>query len=151
MIQTKLQWNGDAMHEKLVGAAWEGIQRATEFLYDHLRDPVLNVPNSGVKKKRTRDTSRGKKGSTYTIYPDPSQPGEPPRLRTGWLRNHVGRVYDKAELKSRVGLKAGAFYGLVLELGTTNLFGKGIHMQARPWLLASVKKFWAQLSALITA
>lgn len=126
MIQANLNWHGDAMREQIVGTAWAGIQRATEFLFNHLRDPVLNVPNTRVKGR----------------YTNTSKPGEPPHLRTGWLRNHVGREYDRGELQSRVGLKSNALYGVFLEFGTAKL-------AARPWLLATVKKLWDKLSVLV--
>jgi len=131
LISANLNWNGDNSKRLIADWAWEGIVRATEYFWTHLLQ-VLNVPNSGVRIKRTR--GRG----SYTVYPNPSKPGEPPRKRTGWLQRHVQREYDRANLSSRVGLATGALYGLFLEMGTRK-------MAARPWLLATLKKLLPQI------
>lgn len=57
---------------------------------------MLNVPNTGVRMRRKRDRTLKdgtflKKGSGYTIYPDPSKPGEYSRKITG--QGQSGVVY----------------------------------------------------------
>jgi hypothetical protein len=77
-------------------------RRAVEFFVGKLRE-AISVPNTGVRKKRRRNTVAGRKGSTYTIYPNPAPKGQPPHLRTGWLRKHVEREYDKDKKIGRTG------------------------------------------------
>lgn len=76
-----------------------GMLRAMVFFQTtHMQK--LNVPNTGVSVKRKHDTRQiigmsivtgFKKGSTYTIYPNPSKPGEYPRKITG--QGQAGVVY----------------------------------------------------------
>jgi hypothetical protein len=69
----------------------EGMLRAMVF-FQTTHMSMLNVPNTGVTMKRKRDTRQivgmsivtgFKRNSTYTIYPNPSKPGEYPRKITG--------------------------------------------------------------------
>ncbi len=78
---------------------------------------------------------------SYTAYPSPSKPGEPPRKRTGWLARNVTYEVDGKNGVARVGLTANARYGIYLELGTSR-------MAARPWLLVTARKLAPQLEAI---
>lgn len=131
-MKVSSSWNGDKAEQFVVESSWDRIRRATEFLFQTVKT-TLSVPNSGERKKRTRNTVAGKKGSTYTVYPNPSKRGDAPRLRTGHGRGHVQREYDKDALRSAVGLQPGAKYMLFHELGL------------RPWFLRTVKKVLPQL------
>jgi hypothetical protein len=135
------QWNGNGAMDAIRALVWEGIRRATLFYWDRLQSE-LNVPNTGERRKRVVNTSQGKIGSTYTVYPNPSKPGEPPRKRTGNLQRNVMYELDEASLKSRVGITPNAIYGLFLELGT-------IYMLARPWLMATLRKYRQQIQAFL--
>lgn len=135
-----LKWYGQEALAKIEGVTWRGIQRAVEFFVARLQDE-LNVPAIREKKTRTRDTSAGPKGSQYTVYHG-SAPGEPPRKRTGNLQKAIAREYDEANMKARVGIRLSAFYGLFLELGTKV-------MAARPFFLATLRKYWNQIVALM--
>ncbi len=128
------------LEQALEEAAWQGLQRATVYAQAQLMQ-ALNVPNSGERRKRTRNTSAGTKGSTFTVYPYPSRPGEPPRKRTGWLQAHVQYRLDRPTLSSTLGVGQNALYGIFLDLGTRTV-------AARPWLLATVNKVLPQLAAL---
>lgn len=132
MIKVTYSWNGQAEEEAVLKAGWEKIRRAAHYFWDRVHDE-LNVPNTGK--------SVGKKGHRHTVYPNPSKPGEPPRKRTGWLQRHVLEQYDQNKLEAIVGLATAAIYGLFLELGTRR-------MRARPWLLATLKKYWGQMQAI---
>jgi hypothetical protein len=136
VIQSRFSWFGDENRKQVLEATWEGLVYATNYFLDRLHDE-LNVSNPGVRVKRRRG-----KGS-YTVYSSPSKPGEPPRARTGFLKKNVQAEYDQASLSTRVGLNANAIYGLFLELGTR-------FVAARPWLLATLKKFLPQISELAT-
>jgi len=128
MIQSRINWNGDAAKHAIVAAGWDGIRLAVEFYVQKLRE-VLNVSVRGPKRK-----------GRAPLYL-PSRPGEPPHKRTGWLQRHVKADYDKPNLRAKVGIDVAAIYGVYLELGTA-------HMKARPWLLATLKKYWDKIKAL---
>lgn len=114
-----------------------GINRASKFLQDELK-VILNIPNSGVRKTRTRNTSAGKKGSSYTVYPDPAKPGDPPRKRTGNLQQNVLRdPPEPKEMYARVGITRNAKYGLYLEIGN------------HPWLKRTALKLLPRLKILL--
>ena len=117
MVNVTSKWNGAEAYKFVIDAGMGGIIRATEFLYGHLLQ-VLSVSNPRP-------------------YTTPSAPGEPPRLRTGFLRKNVVREYDHANLSSRVGVTENAFYGAILEL-----------YMNRPWLLVTVQRLMPQLQAL---
>jgi hypothetical protein len=140
VIQSKLTWNGQQARQVVLDAGWDGLRRAVVFFWNTLIN-VLNVSNPGERVKRKRNTKAGVKGSTYTIYPHPSRPGEPPRARTAWLKGHVQYELEKETLSARVGVGLAARYGLYLELGTRK-------MAARPWLFSTLKKILPQLQIL---
>lgn len=125
MMVSRVEMNGTAL-EALQKSHLEALSRATIFLHTEIMT-ALNVPNTGRRVKRKR--GRG----SYTIYPNPSKPGEAPRKRTGWLQRNVVYFIDRGNLSSRVGLTANARYGIALELGTRK-------MAARPWLLATAQR-----------
>lgn len=72
---------GAAMEEARREAA-ERLLRAAVYFQDQQRQRV-GVSSPGERRRRTRDTVAGKKGSTYTVYPSPSKQGEYPRKQTG--------------------------------------------------------------------
>lgn len=130
-----VNWNGDAASQEITRRIWEGLQRATEFTRERLLD-VLNVPNPYfVRKKRTRDTAAGKKGSSYLTYTRGAPKGGPPYKRTGNLQRNVAREYDRPGLRSRLGVRLNAAYGVHLEL------------KGWPWLWATVQKFEREIAA----
>ena len=122
MISAKLDWKGDTATAELRKAAWERVRRAVVFFWQTVQTS-LNVSNPRP-------------------YKSPSQPGEPPRKRTGWLAGHVLYELDEKTLSGRVGLGKNALYGVYLEAGTRV-------MAARPWLIATLNKVKAQLEALL--
>lgn len=115
-----MQWHDDAI-DFVKEAAWEGIQRATEFLHAALLRE-LNIANPRP-------------------YKTPSQAGEPPRKRTGFGQRNVLRVYDKENMTARVGVATNAIYMLFLEVGTR-------HIRPRPWLWSTVLKVFPQIQML---
>lgn len=76
-----------------------------------------------------------------TPYPPASTPGNPPHKRTGWLQKNVLYVLDKAKGLGKVGVTVNASYGAYLEFGTRK-------MAARPWLVATLKRWLPQLRVL---
>lgn len=79
---------------------------------------ALSVPNTGMSKTRKRNTAAGKKGSSYTIYPNSSKPGEYPRLRTGAGRSNVFMEDGGSEQQpyTRVGERENGIHIVLLEL-----------------------------------
>jgi hypothetical protein len=123
-MNARVDWHGDELEPKLRAAVWEAIVRCTEFFWAHCLQ-LLNISNPPPHKT-------------------PSQPGEAPRKRTGFLQGNVQREYDEPALTSRVGISKNAIYGLFLELGTR-------YMRPRPWLMATLKAVMPQLQATIAA
>lgn len=140
MIIARIEWNGPQRTEEIRLTLREWVQRATVFLWEKIQE-TLNVPNTGERRKhRTRKTKSGRAAS-YTVYPHPSQPGEAPRKRTGWLQRNV--LYEVTpDGVGRVGVTINAKYGAYLELGTRR-------MQPRPWLVATVRANLDRLRAMI--
>lgn len=85
------------------------------------------LPREARAELREMAISLGMGGRRY--YLDPSKPGEYPKRRTGFLRNHIIYAVDPAELVAQWGISADpqAIYGKYLELGTAR-------MQRRPWM-----------------
>ncbi|HEX5272703.1 MAG TPA: hypothetical protein VFW33_19535 [Gemmataceae bacterium] len=140
-INARLKIDPDKIVKELESRAWEGIQRATVFLHSKVKE-ALNVPNSGERRKHPARKTPSGRAASYTVYPHPSRPGEPPRKRTGWLQSQVAYDLDRTRLQGRVGVRVSARYGLYLELGTRR-------MQARPFITAPIVQYRAQLDALI--
>jgi len=130
-----MNWNGNGAQEMAEEEAWLHLRQGTLFFLNKVQD-ALNVPNTGETRVRTRTTSRGPKGSTYTVYPNPSRPGEPPRKVTGTLAGNVDAEFDRETLRARVGITKTAWYGGFLEL-----------FRDRPWLMGTINKFREQIAA----
>ena len=109
------------------------LQRATVYLWQHLQQ-VLNVPNTGQRRKRKY--GRG----SYTVYPNPSKPGEAPRKRTGFLQRNVKYDIDRKNISARVGVTENARYGAYLEL-----------LMDRPWLLVTARRLMPQMVRMMIA
>lgn len=83
--------------------------------------------------RETVDQKTGKvrKVKSVTIYPYPSNPGEPPRKRTGWGQRHIVWEFDSKQIAGRVGVSKGGIYMFFLELGTR-------WVKRRPWLVVTL-------------
>lgn len=120
-IKSYTVWHGPDVLAEVNATAFDNLLRAVSFYHTKLLEEV-NVSNPRP-------------------YDSPSAPGEPPRKRTGFLqRNILYEVYKSAQMV-RVGVSLNALYGLFLEFGTR-------FMQPRPWLLATLDKYWQQIKAL---
>ena len=71
MVQLTYSWNGDAILKDLVGAAFAGIDRASSYFHTRLVEN-LNISAGPYTRVRTRNTTGGLKGSSYTAYSSPS-------------------------------------------------------------------------------
>jgi hypothetical protein len=121
MIRSKTTVYGDKAYESIVAAGYEQIQRATVFLWQKCTEEV-NVSNPRP-------------------YVTPSQPGEPPRKRTGFGQRNIRYELNKDLHYGRVGIAVNALYMLFLDQGTT-------FIRPRPWLVATLDKYRAQIKAI---
>jgi hypothetical protein len=118
-----------------------GLIRAGRFYHAETQRAV-SIPNSGRRRVRTRDTSRGKKGSTYTVYPTPAKEGDPPRLRTGFGRKNI--VFQFSGWKTgdpwvRVGVTRNALY----------MFWHEVKRRGqRPWMIPTLLRLRDKLGAM---
>lgn len=101
---------------------------------------LLSKPASRTTVRRTRTTSGGKAGSTYTRY-TPSQPGQPPALRTGFGKSSV-TWWEYKDNAVRVGVRRNGLYMAMLELGTRTI-------RARPWLSVALRDTTPAIRVLI--
>lgn len=123
MMKARKQSDPKGAIRHVEGLAWEGILRATVYFWNAVQQ-ALNISNPRP-------------------YVTPSNPGEPPRKRTGFLAANVIYELNQKELKTRVGVLKNALYGLFLEFGTRR------GLRPRPWLFATLKKVMPRLKALL--
>jgi hypothetical protein len=134
-----VKWNGRAFEQKLRESTATGLNRATTFLHAECRREV-SKPNSGVRVPVKRKAKGGNKKSR-TIYPNPSKPGEPPKLRTGFGQRNVVKEFDAPSMRGRVGVTKNGLYMFFLDIGTKNI-------ERRPWLMATLMKHSATIGKL---
>jgi hypothetical protein len=121
MMQMQYVDNGKERIAEIEVAGWEAVQRCTVFLWTEC------VKATGISNPRP--------------YITPSQPGEPPRLRTGHGQRNITYELDPAKGIGRVGVRVNAIYMAYLDQGTRRVL-------PRPWLLATAIKFRKQLEAI---
>ena len=125
----ELTWRGREFEQHLRRASAQGLQRATVFLHAECRRAV-SKPNSGVRVPVKRKVKGGNKRSR-TIYPYPSKPGEPPKLRTGFGARNVVMEFSREAMAGRVGVTTNGMYMFYLEVGTRRI-------ARRPWLMVTL-------------
>ena len=134
-----IEWHGREFEQHLRKATAQGLHRATTYLHAECRRAV-SKPNTGQRVKVKKQTKGGNKRSR-TIYPNPSKPGEPPKLRTGFGARNVVMEFSRAEMVGRVGVTKNGIYMFYLEVGTRKI-------KRRPWLLATLLKHQATIAKL---
>ena len=102
-----------------LNATRDGVEVAARKLQVILKTEVLNKGSSLGRRTRTRNTSKGRKGSTYRAWTGSSAPGEPPYTFTGNLIRSI--KVDESQIKTdkpkaRVGTNA--VYAPPLEYGS---------------------------------
>jgi len=113
----------------LRNATGDGIARATTYCHGQAKR-LVNKPNPGRRVKVKRQTKGGNKASR-TVYDSPSQPGEPPRKRTGFGQQNIIMQVDRKKMVGRYGIRKNAKYMFWLEVGTRTI-------QARPWMVRAL-------------
>ena len=136
----RVRWYGDRVAAELQRSAAEGVQRAGSLLQTRAR-LLANRPARRIRRKRTRATTAGPKGSQYTEYVG-SRPGQPPALRTGFGRRSITMQFLRQRLVARVGPAANAVYMAYLELGTARI-------KPRPWLKPAIQQSLPAIRALL--
>lgn len=126
-----MKWNGKAFEQRIKRATAHGLLRAGTFYHAKCREAVSR-PNTGQRVKVKRQTPGGNRRSR-TVYPNPSKPGESPRLRTGFGRNNIVVNHDPKGRYTRVGVTRNGMYMFWLELGTR-------HVARRPWLMRTLQE-----------
>ena len=128
-MASSLKWNGKQFEQSLRKATAEGLLRAGTFYHQRCQQAV-SKPNTGRSIRIKRRTPGGNR-SSRTIYPNPSKPGEAPRLRTGFGRNNVVVNHDPNGQYTRVGVTRNGIYMFYLEVGTRTV-------ARRPWLMRTL-------------
>jgi hypothetical protein len=139
-MSVTIRWNGTMLLEQQRRRIQAAVLRAAVLL--HTRARVLcSTPARREVRRRTRDTSAGRRGSTYTHYV-PSRPGQPPALRTGLGRSAItwSQVDD---LTARVGVRDNGVYMAYLETGTRRI-------ARRPWLSRALDDCRDAVTVLLT-
>jgi len=96
------------------GAALRGL-KAMGLVGHRIMRAGLSTPNTGERHTRTRNTSVGKKGSSYTTYPHSAVRPAPPHLRTGFLASHIFHEFDPQSKTFKIGVRDNAIYGYYLQ------------------------------------
>lgn len=140
MIQARTQWNGAQAFATFRAVSWTAIKYIVTFCKTQVQD-VLNVSADPQYVVRKRNTKAGPKGSSRTIYINPSKPGEAPHKRTGNLQRNVLTDLDEAKQIGKLGVTPMAIYGGYLETAKNrNVW--------RPWLLSTIKALMPQIQAM---
>lgn len=122
MLTSSFTWHGVEILPQLRARSLERIARAVVFLWNTIQQ-TLNKSNPPP-------------------YLHSSKPGEPPRKRSGFGAANVICELDEKDLAGQVGLLKNAMYMVYLEFGTRRL-------APRPWFLATIKKVFPQLQAIL--
>ena len=111
-----LEWNGEEAIQHVRELALAGLTRAAIAVTRRAKE-LLSIPGTAVSTGK--GGAKVKKGQRVTGAVR-SEPGEPPRKQTGFLREHVTYEVDETEMEARV--------------GTNLLYGKATRArhQARP-------------------
>jgi hypothetical protein len=128
-MASQLKWFGKQFEKTLAAATAEGLKRAGVFYHQRCQQ-VVSKPNTGRSVPVRRRVPGGNKRSR-TIYPNPSKPGEAPRLRTGFGRKNIVINHDPKGRYVRIGVSQNGMYMFHLEVGTRRI-------ARRPWLMKTL-------------
>jgi hypothetical protein len=135
----RMQNNLSAAAKEMERRAWELVLLAANITRTQAI-ALVSKPAQRIRKRRTRNTSRGKKGSQYTVFIG-SRPGQPPMVRTSLGRRSVQLDPRRNLLLVRLGVLKNAEYMGMLEVGTRRV-------AARPWLRAALDRVRPTLATL---
>lgn len=124
-----VDWNDQAVLERVRRATMQGIVRGTELVRNEALRLIMQTSKSG-RVYRTR-------GVTHQA----SAPGEPPASDTGRLANSITTSYDQEKLIGVV--SANTEYAPYLEYGTSK-------MEARPFMRPALTNKAEEVATAIT-
>lgn len=110
------------------------LKNATLKLHEIARENA-SVSNKGVTIAVTRPRAGGN-ATSRTIYPQPSKPGESPRMRTGFGHDNIVQGYSRTLQIGRVGYTRSARYMTFQELGITYA---RVGKQQRPTIVPALR------------
>jgi hypothetical protein len=139
-MSVTVRWNGHMLAQQQQQRMHAAILRSAVLIHTRAR-ALCSVPAQRITRRRTRTTSAGPRGSTYTHYV-PSQPGQPPALRSGFGRSAI-TWWQVDDLAIRVGIRANGIYMAYLETGTRRI-------ARRPWLSRALEECRNVVTALLT-
>jgi len=123
-MSVTVRWSGHILAQQQRQRLHAAILRSAVLIHNRAR-VLCSQPAKRITRRRTRTTSAGRRGSTYTHYV-PSRPGQPPALRTGFGRSSI-TWWQIDDLTARIGIRANGVYMAYLETGTRRI-------ARRPWL-----------------
>lgn len=130
-----------SFRKRLRAAVEQGMSKGGQALVGHLRAKInVSARAESPSGRRARLRASGGRGPRF-IY-EPSQPGEPPRKRTGTLLKSVASLTEDRgdEIAARVG--SNVPYARHLEYGTRR-------MAARPWLRPGLAEFKERFATIV--
>lgn len=135
-------YRGDQVYGEMQRNVRDAIRRSAVML--HSRCQVLtSTPAKRIRKKRTRRTINGPKGSQYTEFVA-SRPGQPPALRTGSGRSGVRMEIAGDGLSAKVGPAKATGYMAILQIGSKQI-------SPRPWLSRAMREVKPAVKTLLEA
>jgi len=139
-MSVTVRWSGHQLAQQQRQRVHAAVLRAAVLI--HTRARVLcSTPAQRLTRRRTRDTSAGRRGSTYTRYV-PSRPGQPPALRSGFGRSSI-TWWQIDELAARIGIRTNGVYMAYLETGARRI-------AQRPWLSRALDECRDAVTVLLT-
>jgi hypothetical protein len=86
-MSVTVRWSGHILAQQQRQRLHAAILRSAVLIHNRAR-VLCSQSAKRITRRRTRTTSAGRRGSTYTHYV-PSRPGQPPALRTGFGRSSI--------------------------------------------------------------
>lgn len=144
--------NTKEFNRRLRRATSVGLKRAAIFYRTKAREAV-SIWAGPVRRERVRT---GPAGSRSIHWTNPSKPGEAPHLRTGTGRANIIWEHNGNEKNPavRIGSTKAGMHLIWLELDIKHTDGQPeaspskSKIGSRPWLLATLRKHWDQISML---
>lgn len=145
-MTAKLKWHGDKFKNFVRKQVAAGMDATGTELHRICRR-AASVPNTGMSVAVKRKSAGGNT-SSRTQYPNPSKPGESPRMRTGFGQSNIVLNFLKDTLgwaMARVGYTRSARYMTFHELGIRY---RRVGKQQRPTVVPSLRNNLARLRAI---
>jgi hypothetical protein len=137
-----LRWHDGKAEAFLKGAGTE-LHRIAMHKASIQNEPEVRKFSAALKARRKGSKFLNK--TQRTIYPNPSKPGESPRMRTGFGRKNIVGGFSRTTMTYRVGYTRAARYMAFHELGIR--YKKKGRRVKRPTIVPALKDNRAHLVA----